>query len=338
MKTKTHSVVLAAALLLSPLLTAAPRAEVAELHMATQSGIGALPMIVMERTKLLDKHLASAGLSSVKVSWRQFPGGNPMNEGLLSGSLDIVTAGTTVFVTLWSKAKGTSVAVKGIGAVSALPLYLLTRNPNVKKIEDLGDQDRIAVTTLKVSVHAILLQMAAEKAWGPANAGRLDRLTIQIPHGDAAAAMMSGASEINNHFTAPPFQEIELRKPGIRRVLSAQDILGGPATYMVAYTTERFRKDNPKVYQAFVDALNETHELINKDPAAMARIYLDQSKDPISVEEAVAIMKDPGSTFSMTPMNVANFATFMAKRGITNAAPTSWQEMFFPEVQNLPGN
>ncbi|MDB5599067.1 MAG: putative periplasmic subtsrate-binding protein [Xanthobacteraceae bacterium] len=338
MKDKFHCVVLAAAALLSPMLSTAPRAEVTELRMATQFGIGAMPMIVMERQKLLEKHLASAGLPAVKVTWRQFPGGNPMNEGLLSGSLDIVSGGTTVFLTLWAKAKGTSSAVKGVGAVSALPLYLLTRNPNVQKIEDLGDQDRIAVTTLKVSVHAILLQMAAEKVWGPGNNGRLDRLVVQIPHGDAAAAMMSGASEINNHFTAPPFQDIELKKPGIRRILSAQDIFGAPATYMIAYTTEKFRKDNPKIYQAFVDALKEVHELINKDPAAIAKIYLEQSKDPITVDEAVAIIKDPGSTFNMTPLNVTKFATFMAKQGITKVTPTSWQEMFFPEVHDQPGS
>ena len=228
--------------------------------------------------------------------------------------------------------------MRGIGGVSTLPLYLLTRNPNVKKIEDLGDNDRVAVTTLKVSVHAILLQMAAEKIWGPGNAGRLDRLVVQIPHGDAAAAMISGAGEINNHFTAPPFQDIEMKKAGIRRISSAQDILGAPATYMVAYTTERFRRDNPKTYQAFVDALKEAQELVNKDAAEAAKIYLDHSKDNISLDEAVAIIKDPGSSFDMTPSNVMTFAKFMAKQGIIKVAPTSWQDMFFPEVQNLPGS
>jgi len=338
MKAKFHCAVFAAAVLLSPVLTSAPRAEVAELRMATQYGIGTLPMVVVQQMHLLEKHLAKAGRESVKVSWRQFPGGNPMNEGLLSGSLDIVSSGTTVFVTLWSKAKGTPIAVRGIGAVSALPLDLLTRDPNVHKFEDLGESDRIAVTTLKVSVHAILLQIAAEKIWGPGSADRINKLTVQIPHGDAAAAMISGATEINNHFSAPPFQDIELRKAGIRQISSAQDILGAPATYMVAYTTEKFRDDNPKAYQAFVDALKEAHALIKKDPVAAARIYLDHSKDKVTVDEAIAIIKNPGSTFDLAPQNVMPFARFMAKAGIVKVAPASWQEMFFPEVQDLPGS
>ena len=107
-------------ILLSPLSVAAPRAEVAELHMATQYGIGTLAMVLVEQKQLLEKHLAQAGLESTKVTWRQFPAGNPMNEGLLSGRLDIVSGGTTVFITLWGKTNGTSSAVRGIGAVSAL--------------------------------------------------------------------------------------------------------------------------------------------------------------------------------------------------------------------------
>ena len=82
------------AMLLAPLATNA-RAEVSELRMATQFGIGAMPMILMQKNQVLEKHLAAAGMSNVKVSWKQFPGGNPMNEGLLGGSLDIVSAGTT---------------------------------------------------------------------------------------------------------------------------------------------------------------------------------------------------------------------------------------------------
>ena len=337
MKAKIQGAVVAAAMLLSPLMSPA-RAEITELRMATQYGIGTLPMVIVQQKQLLEKHLAKAGLGNVKVSWRQFPGGGPMNDGLLSGSLDIVSAGTTVFVTLWAKAAGSPGAVRGIGGVSTLPLFLLTRDPDVKKIEDLGDKDRVAVTTLKVSVHAILLQMAAEKIWGPGNGGRLDRLVVQIPHGDAAAAMISGAGEINNHFSAPPFQDIEMKKAGVRRISSAQDILGAPATYMVAYSTERFRRDNPKPYQAFVDALKEAQELVKKNPAEAAKIYLDHAKDNVSVDEVVAILKDPGSSFDMAPSNVLTFAKFMAKQGIIKVAPATWQDMFFPEVQGLSGS
>ena len=113
-----------------------------------------------------------------------------------------------------------------------------------------------------------------------------------LTHGDAAAALLSGRLEINNHFSAPPFQYMEAKAPGVRRITSAQDILGAPATYMVAYATEKFRAENPKTYAAFVAALRQTLESINKDPRAAAKDYLDASKDPISVDDATAMITD----------------------------------------------
>jgi len=316
----------------------AARAEVSELRMATQFGIGAMAMILMQKNQVLERQLAAAGLPATKVSWRQFPGGNPMNEGLLSGSLDIVSGGTTVFITLWAKAKGSPQAVRSIGAISALPLWFMTRNPNVNRLEDLSDKDKIALTTVKVSVHAILLQMAAEKIYGPAQSGRFDALTVGISHGDAVAALVSGVHEINNHFSAPPFQYVEARAPGVRRITTAQDILGSPASYMVAYATERFRTDNPKTYAAFVAALDEVITYINRDPRAAAKDYLEASKDPITLEEAATMITDPGAKFTTAPTNVMTFAEFMAKQGLIKARPGSWKDMFFPELYGLPGS
>jgi len=321
------------------LLAQAPaRAEVTELRMATQFGIGAMPMIIMQHNKVLERHLAAAGLPSTKVSWRQFPGGNPMNEGLLSGSLDIVSGGTTVFITLWAKAKGTPMSVRSIGSISALPLWFMTRNPNITRLEDLTEKDRIALTTVKVSVHAILLQMAAEKIFGPANSNRFDTLTVGIPHGDAVAALTSGVHEINNHFSAPPFQYVEARAPGIRRITSAQDILGSPSSYMVAYATERFRADNPKTYAAFVSALDEVLAAINKDPRVAAKDYLAASGDKISLDEAVEMITDPGAKFTTAPTNVMTFAEFMHKQGLIKTRPDTWKDMFFPELHAAAGS
>ena len=50
-------------------------------HPRTQFGIGAMAMIIMQKeTETLERRLAAAGLPNAKVSWRQFPGGNPMND------------------------------------------------------------------------------------------------------------------------------------------------------------------------------------------------------------------------------------------------------------------
>src|SRR5215204_3535861 len=73
-----------AGLLVAHCLGAVAQAESPDLRVATQFGIGAMPMIIMQKNKVLERHLAAADLAAVNVTWRQFPGGNPMNEGLLS--------------------------------------------------------------------------------------------------------------------------------------------------------------------------------------------------------------------------------------------------------------
>ena len=52
-----------------------------------------------------------------------------------------------------------------------------------------------------------------------------------MPHPEAMNALYAGA--ITAHFSSPPFQYQEVKRPGIRRVLSNYDILGGKATFNV---------------------------------------------------------------------------------------------------------
>jgi len=67
-----------------------------------------------------------------------------------------------------------SVITLGVSAMTTYPLYLNTRNPNVKSPRDFSDQDKIVVPSIKVSTQAIMLQMLAAKEFGDANYARFD--------------------------------------------------------------------------------------------------------------------------------------------------------------------
>src|SRR5207247_8801899 len=140
------------------------RAEMDEIAVAEQYGISYLPLMLMEEKKLIEKHAKAAGVD-VKVGWAKFAGGNVMNDALLSGNLQFASGGVGPLVTLWARTRG-NIDVRGVGALNSMPLYLVTRNPNVKTISDFRDSDRIALPAVKVSVQAVLLQMAAEQAFG----------------------------------------------------------------------------------------------------------------------------------------------------------------------------
>src|SRR5690606_21626513 len=150
-------------------------------------------------------------------------------------------------------------------AINAMPLYLNSRNPQVKSIKDLTDKDRIALPAVRVSIQAVTLQMAAEQAFGEGQQNRLDKLTVSLSHPDGMTALLSGSSEITARFMSPPCQDFEVREPDIQRILSSCGAVGGPATFNLVWTTEKFYKENPKVYAAFMAALQEATDKINND-------------------------------------------------------------------------
>src|SRR5690349_8654006 len=99
-------------------------AEVKELRLAIQPGLTYLPFTLMEHDRLIEKHAREAGLGDLKVTWFKVAGGDIMNDGLISGSMDIAASGTPPFLTMWAKTR-TSLAVKGVATYNTLPLTLM---------------------------------------------------------------------------------------------------------------------------------------------------------------------------------------------------------------------
>ena len=328
----------ACALMIASLGVAASTAfaEMSEIKVAQQYGIGYLPLMIMEEQKLIEKQAKVLGVD-VSVSWAKFAGGNVMNDALLSNSLQFASGGVGPMITLWSRTRG-NLDVKAVAAINSMPLYLNSRNPAVKTIQDLTEKDKIALPAVKVSIQALTLQMASEKAFGEGQYARLDPLTVSLSHPDAQLALLSGQSEVNAHFSSPPFQYQQLRNPAIHTVLNSYDVLGGPGTFNLVWTTSKFRADNPKLYEAFVKALDEATAFINKDKKAAAEAYLRISRDKDSVQDILVMLNDPLIVFTTTPENVMKYVDFMARTGAIKVRPESWKDMFFPNAHGLPGS
>src|SRR3954469_10617654 len=153
-------------------------AEVSEITVAQQYGVSFLPLMLMEHAGLLEKTAKSAGVD-VKVNWVKVAGPSVMNDGLLSGTMHFASQGAPSLITLWDRTRD-GVGVKAISALTTYPLYLVTRNPDVKAVKDFGDRDKIAVPSIKISTQAIMLQMAAAQIWGEKNYAKLDSLTVSL--------------------------------------------------------------------------------------------------------------------------------------------------------------
>ena len=312
-------------------------AEVNQVTIGRAVSVAYLPVMVMESRKLLEKHARAAGLGDVKVSYAVMTGGTQLNDALISGSLQIATGGVAPFLVIWAKTHG-NIEVKGLSPFNSTPLYLNSRNPTVKSIKDFTENDRIAIVAPKSAIQAILLQIEASKVFGPENYAKLDHLTVAMPLADAAAQLIAGGGQITADFTVPPFSYQELADPHVHTVLTSTQILGGPATYGVAYASADFVKANPKLSNAFLAALREAIGFIHSDRHGAREIFLATFKTKPRVDVIDKMMGDPEITFGQTPQNMTKFVEFMNRIGILKVKPDSWKDLFFPEVHDRAGS
>ena len=312
-------------------------AEMAEITIARQPSLGHLPLMIMEDRGLLEARAAELGVEGLKVNYATLAGGAAMNDALLSGSVQFAAGGVPPLLVLRERTDGTSSEVKGVSAMNSMPLLLNSNKAEIRSIADFTSADKIALPAVKVSIQAILLQMAAEKEFGEGQHDRLDPFTITMSHPDGMAALMA-KQEVTAHFTASPIQDLELQNEGVHTVLNSYDILGGPATFNVVWASARFREENPLIYQAFVETLEEAIGVINSDTEAAVDTYVRLSGDVSTPELVRQIITDPQVSYTTTPNNIGKYLDFMTRIGTLKLEGATWQDVFFENVHDKQGS
>ena len=314
-------------------------AEVREIRIPKGAGgVGFLPLLVMEKFQLIEKHAKESGLEGLKVQWIDLGGPAVLNDALLSGSADFIAAGPPAFLVLWDKTQNT-MPVKGVAAMTSLPMYLNTTAAHIKKLDDVTDKDKIGVTAIKVSIPSIIMQMYAQKHYLDEDTFRFDKYTVSMTHPDGVIALLSVSGAIAAHFTSPPFHQRERKDPKVHTVMTSNDVMGGSTTFTMLTTTVKFRDQNPKAYAAVLKALDEANSMIVADKQKAAETLLSSTTEKgFSIDEILAVLNDPEIRFTTTPENVMKYAEFMA--GIHSIAhrPSSWKDLFFPEIHGAPGS
>jgi NitT/TauT family transport system substrate-binding protein len=309
-----------------------------QIRLAKQFSMGYVQFSILERRKLIEKYAKAQGLDEVKVTWTTFNGPDAMNLALLSGDIDVVAGGVPGLLTLWAKTRGTPQEVRGVSALSSQPFLLNTRNPRIKTIADFGDGDKIAMPAVKVSVHAVTLQMAVAQLYGKQNYARLDPLTMSLSPPDSTIGLLSGGGAFNSVFSVPPFQYQQLANPAIHTVLNSFDVLGGPHTFTAAWTSRKFHDGNPKLYQALIDGLKEATQILNADKRAAAALWIEDSRSKLPVDMVYGILSNAQVRYTLAPEGTMKFAAFMHEVGTIKILPASWKDYFFPEIHDLSGS
>ena len=317
---------------------AVARAEVAELKIPLGAGgFGFLPLNMMQKYNLIEKYAEEAGLK-VTVSWSNMGGPAVMNDALLSGSAHFISAGPPAFLTLWDRTRS-NVGVKSIAAISSIPMRLNARIAQLKSLDEITGNQKIAVTAVKVSIPSIIMQMYVEKKYGRDQAFRFDPNTVTMAHPDALIALTSGNEAIVGHWASAPYDQRELKDPTIRTVMNSDDVMGGSTTFTMMSTTTRFQTENPKVTAAVLKALKQAQEMIVEDKRNAASVLLESMGGKgWTVDELVEILNDPSTKYTTKPENVLKYGIFMKEIGSLKNTPTSISDLFFDTPEVAGGN
>jgi NitT/TauT family transport system substrate-binding protein len=325
---------MAAMLLAGPLAAA----EVATLNVPLGAGgFGFLPLHMMRKHALVEKHAKAAGIE-LTVNWANIGGPAAMNDALLSGQAHFISAGPPAFITLWDKTRS-NIGVKGAAAISSMPMFLNTNAGHIDKLEDFTPGEKMGVTSVKVSIPSIIMQMYARQH-GAKNVYMYDPFTVSMSHPDAVVALLSKRAGIVAHYASSPFHEIEIKNAGIRTIQNSDDVMGGSTTFTMVSTTTRFYRENPKAYRAFLGALKEAQQLIRDDPKGAVEVLVASmgGKSPLSQAELLAILQRPNTKYTSVPENVLKYAHFMHEIGSISNDPASLADLFFEAEPVKGGN
>ena len=308
-----------------------------EITISRQPGILYMPIHVIEKQRLIEKHAERLGVPGLTIKWLNFSNGGAQQDALIAGGVDFINTGTGQLLLLWDRTKG---GVKGVAATTAAPLTLISRDPRIKTLADFGAGDKIAVPTVKVSTQAILLQIAAAKMFGKDQWSHFDPFTVQLGHPDAYIAMKSPGHEVKSHFAAPPFHYYELKNvPDAHVITTSGELIGGPLTQGQFIATTKFAEANPRIIAALLSAAEDAKRYIESDTKGAIEIYREITTDKTPTEDLLALLAQPGMMeWNLYPQGTMKFAAHLNSVGTLKTMPGSWRDYYFSTVHAMPGN
>lgn len=288
---------------------------------AYQPSIGYAPLVVMMEKGMIESHYNG----ELTVNWKLMKNGAEINEGLVSGAIDVGSMGVNVAITGIMAGSPYKIA----SALSAQPYALLTNQADINSLEDITSEDQIAIVNINSYPH-MLIEMACKEIFGDAHT--LDGNMVVLSNADGYSSIISGA--VNCHMVISPFNFMELRSEdaSIHEVKVPDDIWPAENTAILTVVRNNM-KENEDLYKAFMDSMGEAMTFIDENPKETAEI-LAKSYDA-SVDEILRWMSDPRSSYSQELHGVMNVANFMVEEGILEKGPSSLSDIAY---ENVKGN
>ena len=269
--------------------------KAANITIAYQGGIGYAPIHILESKKLIESNYDG----NVEVTFQKLDSGADINTGIVGGTIDIGCMGVGPAVS----AVSSGVPAKIISGLCSQTHGLMTNDPSIKTLKDIGD-NQIALVNIGSFQH-ILLAMAAEKELGDAHA--LDNNIVKMSHAEGYAALESGTYKL--HLTSSPFINRERENSKFTEIKAVNEIWPDGNSFLVALASTKLQTENEALFNAIVKSFGEAIDFINNNEQEAAEIiskYLEQD-----VDTTLQDLQDETCMFFGELKGVSQMAEFM---------------------------
>lgn len=271
-----------------------------EIKIAEQYGLAYAPLQIMKEEGLLEKKLGD----EYTVTWVKLSNTAAIREAMLADDLDLGFVGIPPFLIGVDQ----NMPWKIMTGLSVSPLGLVTDDESIVSLEDLIGRGKIALPQ-PGSIQHILLAMAAKNIIGQADI--FDNQLVSMSHPDGLQALFAD-TQVKAYFASPPylFQALEHKENHV--ILTGEEAMGGPFTFIVGVCPEEFY-ENKECYKAFFEALNEGITFINESPDETAEILAKSYELDKDVIKNYLYEQDIDYTNKI--MGLEKFSSFMYEEG-----------------------
>jgi NitT/TauT family transport system substrate-binding protein len=269
--------------------------DIETLKIAEQYGLAYAPIQIMK-----EKGLLETALPGVTIEWEQLGNTTAIREAMLSDYLDVGFLGIPPFLIGYDN----GMPWKIMTGLTVSPLGLVTNDSTIQSLNDLQDNGKIALPQ-PGSIQHILLAMAAEGELGEADL--FDNQLIAMNHPDGYQALVSN-TEVVAHFTSPPYLFQEMDIEGNQVILTGEEAMGEPFSFIVGVCTEDFYQKED-YYEGVLIAVSEAIRFIDEEREETIQILAQAyDLDEATVED---YLYNRGIDYTQEILGVEPFIEFM---------------------------
>lgn len=275
--------------------------ETKKVTIAYQGGIGYAPVHVMEAKKLIEE----AYEGQVEVEYVKLDSGAAINEGIIGGTITVGCMGAGPAIS----GVVAGIPYKCISNLCSQSHGLMTNDPSIRTLADIGSEDKIALVNFG-SIQHILLAMAAEKELGDAHA--LDNNIQAMSHAEGMAALESGT--VTLHLTSSPFIYQERSDARYSELEAINNVWPSGNSFLMAMAATSLEQDK-ELFDAVSTAFTRAVKYINDNPEETAQIetrYLG-----LDIDTVKSYLSEPDCQFFNELRGVSEMAAFMYRAGFT---------------------